>query len=59
MGTVAGIQLGPNGFTAPGPFLFELFSKIALDAKNCPQMVFLLEDAMKLLSGEAADQGRK
>ncbi len=57
--TIAGIKLGPNGFTAPGQFLFELFQKIALDAKNCPQMVFLLEDAMGLLSGEAAEQGRK
>ena len=51
--------MGPNGFTAPGQFLFELFQKIALDAKNYPQMVFLLEDAMGLLSGEAVEQGRK
>ena len=57
--TIAGIRMGPNGFTAPGQFLFELFQKIALDAQNYPQMVFLLEDAMGLLSGAAAEQGRK
>ena len=57
--TIAGIKIGPNGFTAPGHFLFELFQKIKLDAQNCPQLVFLLEDAMGLLSGEAAEQGRK
>ena len=57
--TIAGIPMGPNGFTAPGQFLFELFQKIALNADNCPQMIFLLEDAMGLLSGEASDRGRK
>jgi hypothetical protein len=50
---------GNNGYTAKGEFLFELLAKIGLNVDNHFHMERLLDDAADLLSGAAAEQGRK
>ncbi|KAK9810499.1 hypothetical protein WJX72_011819 [[Myrmecia] bisecta] len=56
---IAAIPVGPNGFTAPGPFLFELLAKIGLTGATCHPMIGLLEEAIDLLSDQAAEHGRR
>ena len=50
---------GNNGYTAKGEFLFELLAKIGLNTDNHFYMERLLDEAADLLSGAAAEQGRR
>eukprot|EP00884_Botryococcus_braunii_P009467 jgi/Botrbrau1/18521/Bobra.0072s0096.1 len=50
---------GPNGFTAPGRYLFELLESIGLKPANFLLMSSLLDDAVELLSDDAIQQGRR
>ena len=50
---------GKNGYTAPGSFLFEFFSKINLTVETQFMMTELLGKAKDLLADEAVQQGHK
>ena len=48
-----------QGFTRPGPFLFDLLASIGLRAETLGMMLELMDKAKTLLADEDAQQGHK
>ena len=48
-----------EGFTRPGPFLFDLLASIGLKAETLGMMLDLMDKAKTLLADEDAQQGSR
>ena len=48
-----------QGFTRPGPFLFDLLASIGLRPETLGMMLELMDKAKTLLADEDAQQGHK